>query len=509
MDRKPYPPENELQGSENDFWLRLVSSDQQIYAYEDEVLQTLARSVIPIDRLESESMKQCGTRVMDDKTRDYLLRELLRWFKYEFFTWTDKPKCQQCQGATTYFSHLEPTSDEHRHGARRVEGYRCDGCTAETRFPRYNDPGKLLETRTGRCGEWANCFTLCCRAMGFEARFVLDWTDHVWTEVFSVFQKRWLHCDPCENACDTPLMYEEGWGKKLTYVIAFSKDEVADVTWRYSKHHRDIWRRRLECRELSLIKFVDRLNSKKRDQMSESRKKILDDRSLIECVELIWPRMEVKEGETEGRTSGDLQWRQQRGELGMSESSAEQEKPGFIFRPSSEEIEKLSFVLEYYSALDEYRRPESSKEFSKISNWQSSVFETQNVFRKTELDWKMVYLARKEKAPEGSICWKFDFTNDSVEIDHVIVKIDRQTYENGVVRVLLCQENMCCQINQNEFKIDNLDESTKFEIKATFSGGKGDCAWQQAQLFRASLENGPATPSFVVTVKLRSKRTCQ
>lgn len=324
-------------------------------------------------------------------------------------------------------------------------------------------------------------------------------------------------------------MYEEGWGKKLTYVIAFSKDEVADVTWRYSKHHRDIWRRRLECRELSLIKFFDKLNSKKRDQMSESRKKILDDRSLIECVELIWPRMEVKEGETEGRTSGDLQWRQQRGELGMSESSADQEKPGFVFRPSSEEVEKLSFVLEYYSALDEYRRPVASKEFSKIPNWQSCVFETQNVFRKTELDWKMVYLARKEKAPEGSIIWKFDFTNDSVEIDHVTVKIDRQTYEDGIVRVLMCQENMCCQINrkcfhfllfflsinylflilENEFKIDNLDESTKFEIKATFSGGKGDCAWQQAQLFRAPLENGPATPSFVVTVKLRSKRTCQ
>jgi len=39
--------------------------------------------------------------------------------------------------------------------------------------------------------------------------------------------------DSCENAYDTPMIYESGWGKKLTYVIGFSKDEVVDVTKRY------------------------------------------------------------------------------------------------------------------------------------------------------------------------------------------------------------------------------------------------------------------------------------
>ena len=64
-----------------------------------------------------------------------------------------------------------PTEEELRYGAHRVEAYECGSCGQTTRFPRYNHPGKLLETRRGRCGEWANCFTLCCRAMGWDARY--------------------------------------------------------------------------------------------------------------------------------------------------------------------------------------------------------------------------------------------------------------------------------------------------------------------------------------------------
>jgi len=92
-----------------------------------------------------------------------------------------------------------------------------------------------------------------CRALDMDARLVHDETDHVWTEVWSSTQNRWLHCDACEAILDSPYTYQAGWGKKLTYVIAFSRDEVQDVTWRYTQEPVEVvMKRRTNCTEKQL-----------------------------------------------------------------------------------------------------------------------------------------------------------------------------------------------------------------------------------------------------------------
>jgi len=89
---------------------------------------------------------------------------------------------------------------------------------------------------------------LCPLDHSSSCRMVIDYTDHVWTEV--VVGEECLHADSCEEALDTPLMYESGWNKKLTYAVAFSPWECLDVTRRYtSRWETEVLPRREELKE--------------------------------------------------------------------------------------------------------------------------------------------------------------------------------------------------------------------------------------------------------------------
>lgn len=382
----------------------------QVLLYEDPLLQDKARALVPTARLMQEAevrLQECRSEDPSSSldVKDCLVLELLNWFKKSFFIWVDCLPCEKCGGSTHHAGSSVPTEEEALWGGSRVEKHQCDTCNAFTRFPRYNHPAKLLETRRGRCGEWANCFTLCCRALRLEARYVLDWTDHVWTEVYSQSQRRWVHCDPCENVCDKPLLYEEGWGKKLTYVIGFSKDDIQDVTWRYSAKHQEVLARRNSCRESWLINTIHQLFNKMLQTMSESRKQEMLHRLVVELVEFMTPKAAANQS-LQGRTTGSLAWRLARGELGTPEPA---KKFQYVFRLLEDEKHSERVYIKYSCAKDIYIRESQS---GSTKHWYSCTYNTRFIFRKEESDWKMVYLAREDNSSSAEISWKFDLSGE-------------------------------------------------------------------------------------------------
>ncbi|XP_046536434.1 peptide-N(4)-(N-acetyl-beta-glucosaminyl)asparagine amidase isoform X2 [Equus quagga] len=410
----------------------LRSNIQHVLVYENLALQEKALACIPVQELKRRSQEKLSrARKLDKGTNvseeDFLLLELLHWFKEEFFQWVNDIFCSKCGGQTrSRGESLSPNDDELKWGANRVEDHYCDACQLSNRFPRYNNPEKLLETRCGRCGEWANCFTLCCRALGFEARYIWDYTDHVWTEVFSPSQQRWLHCDACEDVCDKPLLYEIGWGKKLSYVIAFSKDEVVDVTWRYSCKHEEVISRRTEIKEELLRETINGLNKQRKEN---------------------------------------------------------------VFIPSENEKISKELHLCYNIVKDQYVRVSNNNQT--ISGWESGVWKMESIFRKVETDWNMVYLARKEGSSYAYISWKFECGSVGLKVDGISIRTSSHTFQTGTVQWKLRSDTAHVELTGDKTLRSYHDFSGASEVilEAELSRGDGVLAWQHTQLFRQSLND--------------------
>lgn len=293
--------------------------------YEDDQLKAYSRKLIPVETLTEQAivkMRQCQKQILAKQSSDlnepcYLdafLIELTNWFHNKFFTWVNQPPCPSCGNTDTKAIGSSVVSGE------SVELYAC-GCGQTIRFARHNDVEKLLRSRRGRCGEYANCFTFICRSMGFEARLVYANFDHVWTEVWSLAQQRWIHVDPSDGVVDAPLMYQHGWKRSVDYAIAVSVYDIQDVTHRYCNDHAELPKRRNKCDESTLVTVIEQLREKRQVGISKVHRRWLAKRTLFELAGLMTPK-EVTLDELKGRSSGSMSWRTNRGELQVQQNNS-------------------------------------------------------------------------------------------------------------------------------------------------------------------------------------------
>ncbi|KAK3932966.1 Peptide-N(4)-(N-acetyl-beta-glucosaminyl)asparagine amidase [Frankliniella fusca] len=497
--RKPQLPKS-------GFLERIISASNVVVIYSKKDDLEIAKTYIPLIKLETAALEQLREiqknvkKVQGEKSencpvepsmQELILVQLLSWFKEKFFTWVNDPPCHFCSGKTKF--RRTDTRD-----TLRVEVYECALCFQETEFPRHVDPLKLLETRRGRCGEWGRCFTFLCLSLGWDSRLVIDETDHVWTEVFITSQSRWVHCDPCENAFDSPLMYELGWKKKLTYILAYSPDDLQDVTWRYSANHKEVLKRRNICKESELLTTIMQQRKILQENLSQARKDYLRKRTLFELVEL-WKEPSDNDGNYHGRQSGSLAWRVSRGE-----TSVTSEHEPYIWKPTKTELEKKEMHIQYLPGLDQYIRGPNSK-IAPILGWQNGASKVNSLFRKEETDWKMVYLARKEGCQKGSISWSFDLSGSGLVVDSIKMSLASKIFETGQVDALVCGADCCVKIPtgnpDNSTSTTALSGASSIKLTIDLSGGNGNVAWQHAQLFRTEVGSSDVGLDFLIKLK--------
>jgi peptide-N4-(N-acetyl-beta-glucosaminyl)asparagine amidase len=118
-----------LQRPKKIFLQRVASHFQAVLRYEDKELQAKALALIPLKDFElaaesnmrklQKAVKSGLTKEKEVDIQEFILMELLSWFKNCFFSWIDSPQCVLCKGTTKFIGHDGSSAAEG--GASRTE----------------------------------------------------------------------------------------------------------------------------------------------------------------------------------------------------------------------------------------------------------------------------------------------------------------------------------------------------------------------------------------------------
>jgi len=259
---------------------------KQYYAVQiQEMTVAIRRLRHVVLKYEEEAIKEEALRVLPEeiKSAQDKAEKVLKWFKADFFQWSNAPLCTFCSSSTQLTGTAAPSETELLGLASSVDIYTCP-FGHQTRFPRFHHPGKLLQTKKGKREEWAICCGLLLKAAGLEVRVVTDCEQGMWNEVWSTEKGRWLHCDSVEGKIDTPLLYEQVQGRGIGYVFAVSVGGVRDVTKRYTGRY--LGEQRGKVPEPWVELHLAELNLQAKSALDQDLVQFFEKRDKEESVEL-------------------------------------------------------------------------------------------------------------------------------------------------------------------------------------------------------------------------------
>jgi hypothetical protein len=170
----------------------------------------------------------------------------------------------------------------------------------------------------------------------------------VWTEVN--LSGEWVHVDSCEGVVGEHSMYEAGWGKKLSYVLAFTPHHVTDVTARYTCDNGDLQARRrtVTSSEEAGMAILRHINHAMAGPLPDKERDFVLQQAQIEERQILAEQMTKRSWDhhvyRRGRISGSHAWKVSRHETGSGGDNGESSNT-----PSATTSSSSSTVVKFHT----------------------------------------------------------------------------------------------------------------------------------------------------------------